>query len=241
MSSLRTLTFTVKTVAAACGGSTGAPAASQPAPAHTPADVGDHRHHHGDGMPHRFDGAEAWAKVFDDPARDAWQQPDQVVGLLDLAPGMVVADVGAGTGYFVGRLAGAVGPSGQVIATDVEADMVRYLGERGARDGWTNVRAVQVAGDDPGLTAASVDRILIVDVWHHLGDRPRYAARLAAALRPGARLMVVDFTLDAERGPPRALRLAPEAIIADLTAAGLTAEVVAETLPDQYVVVARAR
>lgn len=192
-------------------------------------------------MHHGFEDAEKWAAVFDDPDRDAWQRPDEVVALLSLKPGMTVADVGAGTGYFVGRLSAAVGPTGKVIATDVEPNMVRYLEERAKRDGWTNVRAVQSAPADPTLGAATADRILIVDVWHHLADRVAYARKLAAALRPGGTIAIVDFTLDAERGPPKTHRLAADAIIAELAQAGLTAEVVPEQLPDQYVIIARAR
>jgi ubiquinone/menaquinone biosynthesis C-methylase UbiE len=197
---------------------------------------GDHDH----GMPHDFKGAEEWAKVFDDPSRDQWQHPDEVAGLLELTPGMIVADVGAGTGYFIGRLAQRVGPSGSVIATDLEPDMIRYLGDRGRRDGWTNVRPVQVAADDPGLAKASVDRVLVVDVWHHLDDRRAYAAKLAAALRPGGLIAVVDFELTASHGPPPKHRLAPAAIADDLRSAGLTVELAKEDLPEQYVVLARA-
>lgn len=209
--------------------------------AHDADRMADHGAHGGGGMHHRFEDAERWARVFDDPARDAWQRPDEVVALCELRPGMVVADVGAGTGYFVGRLSAAVGARGQVIATDLEADMVRYLGERGQREGWRNVRAVQVAAGETGLRAASVDRVLIVDVWHHLGDRVAYARQLAAALRPQGAVIVVDFTLDATRGPPPAHRLAPEVIVGELAAAGLDARVVKESLPDQYVIVARRR
>lgn len=201
----------------------------------------DHQHHHGAGMPHRFEDADEWAKVFDDPARDAWQKPDEVVSLLQLSPGMTVADIGAGTGYFVARLSAAVGPTGHVVATDIEPDMVRYISERATREHLPNVRAVLAPPDSPGLDPSSVDRILVVDVWHHLSDRPAYAAGLAATLRPGGFIAIVDFTLDAERGPPPAHRLAPDAIIADLASAGLTASLAAETLPDQYVVIARRR
>ena len=84
-------------------------------------------------MHRRFDRADEWAKVFDDPARDAWQQPDRVLAGLQLGPTMTVADIGAGTGYFAVRLARAV-PDGQVIATDIEADMIRYLTERAGRE-----------------------------------------------------------------------------------------------------------
>jgi ubiquinone/menaquinone biosynthesis C-methylase UbiE len=189
-------------------------------------------------MHHGFTDAGAWANVFDDPARDEWQRPEDVLRALELTPAMVVADVGAGTGYFAVRLARAV-PSGKVIATDVEPEMVRYLNERAAREHLPNLRAGQATHATSGLAAESVDRIVIVHVWHHLSDRVAYARDLSAALRPGGRLFIVDFTLTAHRGPPANLRVAPEAIIAELAAAGLTARVSPVALPDQYIVEAR--
>jgi cyclopropane fatty-acyl-phospholipid synthase-like methyltransferase len=210
---------------AACGG-----AAADARPAATPPSH--------DGMPHRFEHADEWAKVFDAPDRDAWQKPDDVLAALALAPTMTVADVGAGTGYFTVRLARAL-PQGEVIATDIEPDMVRYLGERARREHLPNVRAVLAAADHPRLPPASVDRILVVDVWHHVGDRRAYAAGLARALRPGGAIAIVDFTADAKRGPPRAHRLPPDAIIADLRAAGLDAALAPVALPEQYIVIGR--
>lgn len=218
-------------------GSCGQPAApAQPAtPRPAPMPPGA-AHHHPTTMVHRFEDANAWAKVFDDPARDAWQRPDDVIASLALTSTMAVADVGAGTGYFTIRLARAV-PAGQVIATDIEPDMVRYLTERAAREHAPNVRAVLATGDDPGLAAGTLDRILVVDVWHHIADRPRYAKALAAALRPGGQIAIVDFTAEASHGPPRKHRLPPEAILADLQAAGLDATVSPTKLPDQFIVV----
>jgi predicted methyltransferase len=220
------------------------PAASPPATASPPAESAPHHpdgsHDHRAGMPHRFEHADDWVKDFENPARDAWQRPDEVVAALGLRAGMTVADVGAGTGYFTVRLARAV-PDGQIIATDIEPDMVRYLAERAQREGLPNIRAVQAGADDPHLPPGSVDRILVVDVWHHLGDRTRYAAGLAAALRPGGQLAVVDFTAAATHGPPPAHRLAPAAIIADLEAAGLAAHVSPTALPQQYIVIATRR
>jgi ubiquinone/menaquinone biosynthesis C-methylase UbiE len=189
-------------------------------------------------MPHRFENADQWAKDFDNPARDAWQQPDRVIEALALTPAMTVADVGAGTGYFAVRLARAV-PRGEVIATDIEPDMIRYLTERARREGLPNLRAVQGQPTAPGLAKASVDRILVVDVWHHLGDRAAFARGLADALRPGGMIAVVDFKMDAKHGPPPKHRLLPEAIMGDLRAAGLVAEVSKVDLPEQYIVTAR--
>lgn len=196
-----------------------------------------HGHHAPGGMPHRFEDAAKWAKVFDDPARDVWQRPADVVVVLELKPGMTVADLGAGTGYFLPHLSKAVGASGVVLGLDVEADMVRHMGERAASGGLSNVTAKLVAFDDPGLVAASVDRVLIVDTWHHIASREAYSKKLAAGLKPGGFVAVVDFTMETDKGPPKKHRIAPEQVVAELSAGGLSARVVEEPLPDQYVVV----
>lgn len=190
-------------------------------------------------MPHRFENANEWARVFDDPARDAWQKPAEVVAALKLAPGMRVADVGAGTGYFLPYLSKAVGPSGEVLGLDIEPDMVRYMKDRALEAGLTNVKATTIAADDPGLPLASVDRVLIVDTWHHIGAREAYVAKLASGLRPDGFVAIVDFTLETDKGPPRKHRVSPEQLIEELAAGGLVGQVVAETLPDQYIVIGR--
>jgi cyclopropane fatty-acyl-phospholipid synthase-like methyltransferase len=213
-------------VLVACASGTRAAPATAPPPAE----------HHG-GMPHRFANAEVWAKDFDNPSRDAWQQPERVLAALELQPSMVVADIGAGTGYFAVRLARAV-PEGQVIATDIEPDMVRYMTERAAREGLPHLRAVRTPPDDPQLAAQSVDRILVVDVWHHLDNRVAYARALARALRPGGKLAIVDFKRDSTHGPPPEHRLTSDEIIKELHDAGLAASLSATVLPEQYIVIA---
>lgn len=196
-----------------------------------------HGHHHpGGGFHHDFKDAEQWAKVFDAPDRDAWQHPDEVVALLAIEPKMTVADLGAGTGYFLPRLSRATGPEGRVLGLDIEPDMVAYMKSRAEKEALTNVEARVVEAADPKLEKASVDRILIVDTWHHIDDRSNYAAKLAEALKPGGAVYIVDFTLESSHGPPKEHRLPPEAVIAELEKGGLRAEVVTETLPDQYVV-----
>jgi len=187
-------------------------------------------------MQHHFESAEACARSFDDPARDRWQQPQRVLEALELGPGMVIADIGAGTGYFSVRLARAV-PDGQVIATDIEPDMIRYLTERAAREQLPNLRAVLTPPADPQLAAGTVDRILVVDVWHHIDDRAGYARALARSLRPGGKIAIVDFTREATHGPPPAMRLPPEQVIGELRQAGLSAALSSTVLPDQYIVV----
>ena len=222
--------FALSLAAFACGGDAKAPATPQP-----PAANEGHHAAHGD---HGFGDTDRWAKVFDDPARDAWQRPDEVVGLLEVGPGLVVADIGAGTGYFERRLSHQVGSAGKVLALDVEPAMIAYLEERGRREAWRGVEAKLVPVDDPQLGEARIDRILIVDTWHHLGDRAAYARKLAFALRAGGKLAVVDFTPEAPMGPPAAMRIAAEQVADELTAVGLQATVAHEDLPHQYVVLA---
>ncbi len=190
---------------------------------------------------HRFDHADAWAKEFDDPTRDEWQKPEKVIAAMQIAPGMIVADVGAGTGYFEPYLSRAVGATGKILALDVEPDMVRHLDERVAHEGLANVSARLVASDDPRLVPGSVDRVLIVDTWHHIANRSGYSARLRAALKPGGEVVVVDFRLEAHHGPPPAHRIAPDEVARELATGGLDAHVVEAGLPEQYVVVGSLR
>lgn len=190
------------------------------------------------GFHHRFDDAASWSPVFDDPARDAWQKPSRVTELMTLRPGMIVADVGAGTGYFEPWLSGAVGPQGRVLAIDVERSMVDWLEQRAKREGLANVVARAAPPDDPGLGRASVDRVLVVDTWHHVDDRPAYAGKLAAALKVGGSVWIVDFTMESPHGPPPRARLRPEQVAAELKAGGLAPRVVVDAgLADQFVVV----
>ncbi len=191
-------------------------------------------HHHGYGK--RFEKADEWTKVFDDPERDAWQKPDAVVSLLELKEGMTVADIGAGTGYFMERLSKAVGAGGVVMEIDVESDLVRFMKERAAKGSLKNVRAELVPLDDPKLEAGKVDRILIVDTWHHIGERAAYTKKLRDALTPGGFVAVVDFKLTSAKGPPKEHKLDPLSVANELAGAGLSTRVDDSTLPDQYVV-----
>lgn len=188
---------------------------------------------------HRFDHAEQWAKEFDDPARDAWQKPADVVAAMHIAAGMTVADIGAGTGYFEPYLSRAVGAGGTVLAVDIEPDMVRYLGERAAREHLDNVKPVLAATDDPKLPSHAVDRILLVDTWHHVPAHAAYLAKLKAALAPNGTITFVDFTLDAPMGPPREHRITPQALVEEARAASMSAERIDLGLPNQFVIVAR--
>jgi len=209
---------------------------------HAHAHGGHHAHagDHGHGLHKDFSDVDAHARMFDSAERDAWQKPDEVVALLALTPGATVADIGAGTGYFEPYLARAVGEAGHVLALDAEPKMVAHMTERFAQSGIGNAAARVVSAGDPGLGAASVDRILIVNTWHHISERTAYATSLRAALRPGGVLAIVDFTAESDIGPPAEHRVSAAEVVAELAAGGFDAELASETLPKQYVVLARA-
>jgi ubiquinone/menaquinone biosynthesis C-methylase UbiE len=194
-------------------------------------------HQKPDHMAHRFDDAERWAREFDDPARDAWQMPARVIEALNLAPGQSIADIGAGTGYFSSRLArSAAAPT--VYAVDIEPSMVAHLKNRAAKEGLTNLIAVQASADGPNLPVA-VDTILIVDTYHHIPDRVEYFKRLQRSMKAGGHLVIVDFRKDAPSGPPADFRFTPEQISGELAKAGYTLAVSHDFLPRQHFLVYR--
>jgi len=186
----------------------------------------------------RFDDPAYWSKVFDDPARAEWQKPAEVAAALGLRPGQTVADLGAGTGYFTGPLADVVGPSGTVLAVDVEPNLVAYLRQRAAREHLTNVRVVLAAAHDPRLPAAGVDAVLVVDTYHHIDDRIAYFRRLQRALRPHGRVAVVDWhKRPMPVGPEMDHKLAREQVVDEMQAAGYRLVDEPTFLPYQYFLV----
>ncbi len=184
---------------------------------------------------HRFQDAERWARVFDDPARDAWQKPDDVIQALALTPGALVADIGSGTGYFAVRLARAV-PKGHVYGVDIEPDMARYLAERGRREGLANLTPVAAAPHDPRLPRA-VDLVLVVNTYHHIAERAPYFGRLRQSLRSGGRVAIIDFLPDAPAGPPRQARIPAAVVKEELGRAGYGLLTEHTFLPYQYFLV----
>ncbi|MEM9195212.1 MAG: methyltransferase [Myxococcota bacterium] len=183
-----------------------------------------------------FSDADAFARMFDDPERDAWQKPGEVIGRMELASSMTAVDLGAGTGYFLRWLSEAVGPGGRVLGLDTEPNMVSHMQQRVERENLSNVEARSVRPDDPGLAPQSVDRVLVVNTWHHIRQRTAYAARLRTALKPGGRIIIVDFTMSTDFGPPVEMRLAPTTVTGELEEAGLVTSTLSETLPHQYIV-----
>ena len=206
-------------VLTACMGALAAPAAAQSPNTHE----------------HSFGDAQKWSQVFDDPKRDAWQKPHEVIQALALKPDAVIADIGAGTGYFSMRFAHMV-PKGRVYGVDTEPDMVKHLAERAKRDGLANVTAVAGAPDSPRLPEKA-DVVVLVDVYHHVGDRERYFRKLQDSLKAGGRVAIIDFRLDSPVGPPKSARMLPEQVITEMKRAGYALAKEHTFLPNQYFLV----
>jgi ubiquinone/menaquinone biosynthesis C-methylase UbiE len=193
-------------------------------------------------MQHRHGDPRSYIASLDDPARDQYQKPDEVLKALALRGGEVVADLGAGSGYFTRRFARAVGPSGRVYAVDVSPDMIRHLNHRLRDEHITNVSTVLCDPDDPLLPDASVDRIVIVDTWHHVEDRAAYLERLKRVLRPGGQVVHIDFQKrDLPVGPPVGMKIAREDLVREMETAGFRLAAEHTFLPYQYFLVFTSR
>lgn len=180
-----------------------------------------HQHH-----PPR-DAAE-YLKVLNNPARDAWQKPHEVIQALALRPGEAIADIGAGGGYFSRRFARH---AGRVLAVDVDEKLLAAT----RQDAPPNLETVLASHDDPKLPPASVDTIFFCNVLHHIDGRPAYYERLARALRPGGRIVMMDFhKRELPVGPPVRMKLSREEVVAEMKAAGFALEKEHDLLPHQY-------
>jgi ubiquinone/menaquinone biosynthesis C-methylase UbiE len=135
------------------------------------------------------------------PERVKEEEPAKLVAALDLKPGMVVADVGAGSGYHAFLMAPLVGEKGKVIASDIQQEMLDLIAARAKKAGVANVEPVKGTETDPKLPAGGVDLILMVDVYHEFSHPYEMAERMVAALRPGGRLVFVEFRLEDEKVP----------------------------------------
>jgi arsenite methyltransferase len=170
---------------------------------------------------HPPESASEYIKSPEDPQRDSWQQPDQVIESLDLRQGDEVADLGAGSGYFTLRLAREVGPSGKVYAVDVDQQMLDDIERRAEEEKLDNIQTILADPDDPKLGSQSVDLIFICDVLHHISHRGEYYPKLLRALRLGGRLVNIDFRKrQLPVGPPVEMKIDKKDCIKQFQAAG---------------------
>ena len=194
----------------------------------------DQRDAHGH-LKHGFDDADAWAARFEDPKREAWQKPAEVIAALALKPDAKIADIGSATGYFPVRFARAL-PKSRVYGADVESSMVNYLNKRADQEQLTNLTSHLAEYGDAKIPEP-VDLILIVNTYHHIEERPAYFKKLAASLKPGGRLAIIDFTRASKMGPDAAQKVPAEQVEAELKEAGYTFTQSHDFLPEQHFLV----
>ncbi len=162
----------------------------------------------------------------DRPERDEYQKPSQVIDALTLPPGLAIADLGAGSGYFTRRFVEALHNTGTVYAVDVEQEMLDYVKRSlEGMDGASTVRYILAERDSPGMPPNSVDLVFVCNVYHHLDDRPAYFQRVKPMLKPGGRIAIVDFYHDHRSGDvgfPRRHLVARDTVLQEMSAAGYT-------------------
>jgi len=166
------------------------------------------------------------------------EQPEKVLDLVGIAPGMTVADVGAGTGYFTVRLARRVGPTGEVLATDLQPEMLGLLDTRVSEERLRNVRLIRGTDHRANLPERCCDVVLLVDVYHELVDPPGVMAGIRRALKPRGKLVLVEYKAEDPSIPIKpAHKMTRARIVKELTELGFALVMSHEELHDQRVVV----
>ena len=170
--------------------------------------------------------------------REVEEEPTKALDALGDLTGASVADLGAGSGYFTVRLAARVGSTGRVYANDLQPEMLKMLGARLARERVTNVTLVQGTTDDPKLPPASLDLVLLVDVYHELSEPQKMLRAIRTALKPGGRLVLLEYRKEDPNVP---IRLEHKMSVAEATleleAEGFTLAKVDARLPRQHILI----
>jgi len=179
--------------------------------------------------------SKAYIALLEDPARDAYQKPHEVVMSLGLKEGETVADIGAGSGYFAFRFANHVGENGRVYAVDINPDMIIFMNRRIRDMKVKNMVTVLAVPDDPLLMDASIDRFFICETWHHIQDQAKYLTLMKKMLKPGGQVSIIDFQKrDLPVGPPDEMKVAREVVIKQFQDAGFQLSKENTFLPYQY-------
>ena len=176
--------------------------------------------------------------MLEGPDREAWQRPEQIMDALGIGDGSVVADLGAGGGWFTVRLAKRVGPNGVVYAEDIQPQMIEAIQRRVQRERLQNVSAVLGQADHPALPPGQLDAALMVDTFNEVENSQTLLLNIRAALKPGGRLGIVEYRPDGGGpGPSREERIPATAVIRAAEAAGFRLLRQESFLPFQYLLV----
>lgn len=174
--------------------------------------------------------------------REEEEAPSKAIDALELKPGMVIADVGAGSGYYTSRMAKKVAPSGRILATDIQPGMIAILERRIKAEGLGNVTTILGSMDDPRLPPNSIDMAIMVDVYHELQQPELFLQRLKPAFKPGGRLVLLEFRKEDPKVPILEVhKMSVAEVKAELEAEGFAIERVSDVLPWQHIIVLRAK
>jgi precorrin-6B methylase 2 len=172
------------------------------------------------------------------PEREKEENPEGALDALKIRPGMVVADVGAGTGYMSLRLARRVGPTGRVYANDLQPEMLRRLRANAEQAGLTNIETVQGEEADPKLPPGQMDLVLLVDVYHEFSKPREMIDKIRESLKPDGRLVLLEYRKEDPNVPIREEhKMTVKEVKAELEPQGLLLSQVIETLPRQHILI----
>ncbi len=174
------------------------------------------------------------------PEREQEEHPDQALDAIAIERGSTVADIGAGVGYFTGRLSERVGPSGVVYGEDIQPAMIAMLQRNMAERKLTNVRAVLGGIDDPKLPKDSLDLVLLVDVYHEFSEPEKMLQRIRESMKPGGRLVLLEYRAEDPNVPIRPEHeMTVKTVRAEVEPEGFKFDKTIEVLPQQHIIVFR--
>lgn len=189
---------------------------------------------HSNRRDHSFADIKKYEKMLENPERDTWQKPDEVIARMALKNGDVVADIGAGTGYFTRRFAKAIAPDGRVTGFDSEPNMVEYMKNDAKRLGYSNYHAARVEPKQPEITGGAFSVIFMCNTYHHVVDRVPFIKAIARGLKRGGRIIVIDQKMEVKEGPPKRFRIEKKMLISEFAEAGFVPVKDEDFLPGQY-------
>jgi ubiquinone/menaquinone biosynthesis C-methylase UbiE len=170
--------------------------------------------------------------------REEEEEPKKVIEALELKPGMVVADVGVGTGYFAFRMAPLVGEKGKVLGVDIQQEMLDLLKAKAKKLGVTNVEGVMGTIKDPKLPEAGVDLVLMVDVYHEFDHPYEMMQAIKKSLKPGGRVVLVEYRKEDPKVPIKEVhKMSEEQIKKEMAVVGLDHVKTVGTLPRQHIAI----
>src|SRR5271170_1492059 len=182
----------------------------------------------------------AGAGWLDRPERETEEAPDRALDLLNLRAGMIVADVGAGTGYMSLRMARRIGPTGKVYANDLQPEMLQKLRAKSQREKLSNIETVQGTERDPKLPPNTMDLVLLVDVYHEFSAPQAMLAGIRKSLKPDGRLVLLEYRKEDPAVPIRPEhKMSVTEVKTEVEAEGYKLDQVIEKLPRQHIIIFR--